>query len=992
MSEPLRCKDGSILNENYEEQMTAYVEEKLEPASSLVLDCISSNEILIDPAPQIAKEPILSVDESIIYDVVNGSFIHSDLNFQIPFNGVFSIHATSYEEWLKTGNVNVRWTRREPGSEHPISDTFPATPASLSYSFGQQGGVLYMQVRLDYPNTQAPIKHNEFRSNIPSALVPKMAEAHNAITFTQPGEEIPSRGPKRLDSILAEDLKSLKGEERHSYLVGAVETLSQCREAINAYLELWSNRPKLCISEEELTPQPTPAPAPPEPPKAPEPDPCVYPEQEKWGVRFRYRVGPNANACIPNQAPREALAAGTTSNTPLTSTTSYEERDWFLTLLPAMKSVFPGNMDVPGAMPGLQFRVFSNIAKHRVPGFQPIYQHLGVESTYITMVGTFTGDGGLGHIRKVTETTGNILESETRQLRGAPNYNTGDFDTDTQAIDNEEIGQYTDEGSRLSIVEGNSSRYITNGEITIWNAEPASGGEPYLLAAGETIQLTGRTSTNEDGSRYHEVQGGHWINARLLRHDTSNISQDIDSRVIEDEIEENYNNYSLHKVVVDRAEVWDKYPSGRRAAPIYNTFIRRGETVLITEVKGDWSLTTQNYWISNSHIRQITNTNLDVPVARNQEDIVPSTYKDGALFLADACMVECPMEGAEDGYSTLNEWHNQFYNPNPKIEPHRNSNTKAVWEIAQALDSYHEFVSFYKLAVQQGNELEVEINVRKSQDGLKPIQGLIDDPLRNRENGNPKFKGFLRKMEVYAARTDRTWYLMEFEVTDHALAGYQPINLTHDLNASIAEALKQQQETLEEEELTEEQIEANDMANLIRVYTQDGQSYNVLIPGARKVSRGRTRSRNRVTGGTINVPIPSLPGSTKYYIEYEELSIEVEKELYDSIRESSTTKVGGEEKIRVTGKKPQLLTREEFEALPPYGGFIPPEISTNQEEEQASPIPRRRIHKGARIAGRNRGVIPPETSTNEEEEQASPITNNHRGGRRAAGRRGINRP
>lgn len=72
------------------------------------------------------------------------------------------------------------------------------------------------------------------------------------------------------------------------------------------------------------------------------------------------------------------------------------EKVWYLSLLPAMRSTIPlqGGSDTPGAMPGLNFKFNSNITKHKIVGFQPIYQHLGVDSITCTMVGFFTGADG----------------------------------------------------------------------------------------------------------------------------------------------------------------------------------------------------------------------------------------------------------------------------------------------------------------------------------------------------------------------------------------------------------------------------------------------------------------------------------------------------------------------------------------------------------------------------------------------------------------------
>jgi hypothetical protein len=71
-------------------------------------------------------------------------------------------------------------------------------------------------------------------------------------------------------------------------------------------------------------------------------------------------------------------------------------KNYFFSLLPAMDSVIPmtASKDVPNALPGLHIRVKANIAKLRVPGSTPIYQHMGIDSVMITVVGMFTGVDG----------------------------------------------------------------------------------------------------------------------------------------------------------------------------------------------------------------------------------------------------------------------------------------------------------------------------------------------------------------------------------------------------------------------------------------------------------------------------------------------------------------------------------------------------------------------------------------------------------------------
>jgi hypothetical protein len=53
-----------------------------------------------------------------------------------------------------------------------------------------------------------------------------------------------------------------------------------------------------------------------------------------------------------------------------------------------------GHVDVPNAMPGLNFKFLSSYAKHKIPGWAPVYQALGIDSVLVTMIGMFTGEDG----------------------------------------------------------------------------------------------------------------------------------------------------------------------------------------------------------------------------------------------------------------------------------------------------------------------------------------------------------------------------------------------------------------------------------------------------------------------------------------------------------------------------------------------------------------------------------------------------------------------
>lgn len=165
---------------------------------------------------------------------------------------------------------------------------------------------------------------------------------------------------------------------------GLSPTINTCAAAADCFNKVMARKPCLSspIPEDIITQANSKGPEASTPETA-----CKQPTKETWGVRFRYKKGDKNYNCQHQNNVIDPNAV------------SYE---WFLTLLPAMRSVIPlsGGLDTPNAMPGLQFQVKSNVAKHRIPGFQPIYQHMGVDTVLVTLVGTFTGDGGLGYMKR----------------------------------------------------------------------------------------------------------------------------------------------------------------------------------------------------------------------------------------------------------------------------------------------------------------------------------------------------------------------------------------------------------------------------------------------------------------------------------------------------------------------------------------------------------------------------------------------------------------
>lgn len=72
-------------------------------------------------------------------------------------------------------------------------------------------------------------------------------------------------------------------------------------------------------------------------------------------------------------------------------------KSFYMLLPPNADTKHPGKAN-PMQMPGLQIKSATTISKLRIPGFFPIYQHLGIDSITVTMSGMFTGYDGLREV------------------------------------------------------------------------------------------------------------------------------------------------------------------------------------------------------------------------------------------------------------------------------------------------------------------------------------------------------------------------------------------------------------------------------------------------------------------------------------------------------------------------------------------------------------------------------------------------------------------
>jgi len=415
---------------------------------------------------------------------------------------------------------------------------------------------------------------------------------------------------------------------------------------------------------------------------------CTKPSPDRWGVKFKYTVnGDGGNyGCPSSDGPASSEFA--------------TRHEWFLTLLPAMRSVMPANggMDTPGALPGLQFQIRSNVAKHKVPGFQPIFQHMGVDSIIITMVGTFTGDGGLGGIYS-------LKPPEPKE-------------EEPQVVNAELVEDVPDNLQKLEYVpwaRQGKQHYLSSDTINpLWNKTIPTHNRALRPATGYTKE-GGVTRAN--WNPYNSPNAG-WENG-------------IDPNAV---------------------KTSDEIP---------------------------WE-------------------NPDIYMTKN--------LLRAGMFDRDGCPGTCPSpELGDNSYDMYTGGLNIVQEQRLIGQDSDVSSAYTLRELSAYLDAYHEFTSFYKVAIHESREMEIEINLRKNHDGLNPQVNHFPKYARSalgmlrNDNGNPAFKGIVRDLRVFQARSDRTWYMMDIEVSDYGMAGKEPINLTNDLEERTKVALDELQKIRKEE-------------------------------------------------------------------------------------------------------------------------------------------------------------------------------------------------
>ena len=168
------------------------------------------------------------------------------------------------------------------------------------------------------------------------------------------------------------------------------------------------------------------------------------------------------------------------------------------------------------------------------------------------------------------------------------------------------------------------------------------------------------------------------------------------------------------------------------------------------------------------------------------------------------------------------------------------------------LTAYNSYTEFVQLC-QQGKHMEVEINLFQVYNQSTHTQIGQDIKLQSK-NGNPKFTGIVRSLDVYHATKERTWYTLIMDVTDFGMASKKAINL----NNKLEEAIKKAQAELEAAQAAEAQENATnglianaaDQISKSNLSPEDKKKYMALVKWAAIVSKDVTNSSNFISADT----------------------------------------------------------------------------------------------------------------------------------------------
>ena len=104
--------------------------------------------------------------------------------------------------------------------------------------------------------------------------------------------------------------------------------------------------------------------------------------------------------------------------------------------------------------------------------------------------------------------------------------------------------------------------------------------------------------------------------------------------------------------------------------------------------------------------------------------------------------------------------------------------------VVNRFDSFENFQGFYNEIIRTNKEIEVEINLKKN---TNVLSGGSEGIFRDGTTGNPKFQGYIKRFDSYYVREDRTWYIMDIQLTTNELIGKKCLNLTNIITQAVPE-------------------------------------------------------------------------------------------------------------------------------------------------------------------------------------------------------------
>ena len=160
-------------------------------------------------------------------------------------------------------------------------------------------------------------------------------------------------------------------------------------------------------------------------------------------------------------------------------------------------------------------------------------------------------------------------------------------------------------------------------------------------------------------------------------------------------------------------------------------------------------------------------------------------YQSVGIDSIKCILVGCFVGIDDNNLERLNQNYDSFQSPyNNRLD-----------QVQKNQDALRNVQEFYNKIVLPGKEISIEVNIRRTHSlAIQGESGIF----RNSTSGNLEFNSFIRRMDIFYARRDRAWYILELEVLEKR-ENVECINITNIINTKLKEIEEGENGTEEDE-------------------------------------------------------------------------------------------------------------------------------------------------------------------------------------------------